>query len=282
MASLKAIKKRITSVKSTQKITRAMKLVSAAKLRRAQEKAQASRPYESELLGMVGSILNEVEWASPLVKDRGSKRAAIVVVSTDRGLCGSLNANTFKLVSRRLEELGGESVEIVALGKRGSDFFRKRGYKIHSVYADLLKEDSFERVSGIARNLTKLFLEGSFDRVEVFYPQFCSAISQVATRVAWLPFVPVKGGNERTTLYEPLPAQLLESLVPMLIEFQFYRMILESNASEHGARMAAMEAATKNSKEMIERLTLERNRARQAAITKELMEIIGGAEALAG
>lgn len=281
MPSLKAIKKRIVSVKNTQKITRAMKLVSAAKLRRASERAQASRPYENQLLDMVANILNEVEWTSELTDVREVKRIALVLVTPDRGLCGSLASNLLKTAAKFLNENKGADIEIVALGKKGNEFFKRRGVKIHSFHSDLTRQGSFSNMKKIAADLRTLFVDGRFDRVEVVYPRFQSALVQKPTQFTLLPFVAPKTDKLKSFIYEPAPQELLESLVPMLIDFQLYRVILEANASEHGARMAAMEAATKNAKDMIERLTLERNRARQAAITKELMEIIGGAEALA-
>ena len=282
MASLKAIKKRITSVKSTQKITRAMKLVSAAKLKRATERAQQSRPYEEQLSRMVMSILADTKWSSGLVEKRELRRVALVVFSTDRGLCGSLNANLFKAVTRRIAELSGQGiqVEIVALGKKVADFYRKRGVKIYASHSDLIRKGGAERMAQIAQELRALFLDKSFDSVEIFYSRFISAISQKPTSVVALPFQVSGEISSKQCLYEPGKTELLDSLVPMLLDFQLYRLLLESIASEHAARMAAMESATKNSKEMIERLTLLRNRARQALITKELMEIIGGAEAI--
>lgn len=282
MASLKVIKKRITSVKSTQKITRAMKLVSAAKLKRATERAQQSRPYEDELSKMVTSILSDTRWNSGLAEKRELKKVALLVFSSDRGLCGSLNANLFKAVSKRVSELSsqGVAVEIVALGKKASDFYRKRGVPVFAAHTDLIRKGSAETMANIAREMRILFREQRFDAVEVFYSRFISAIAQKPTQVQVLPFQAVGAEQSKQCLYEPGKTELLDSLVPMLLDFQLYRLLLESIASEHAARMAAMESATKNSKEMIERLTLLRNRARQALITKELMEIIGGAEAI--
>jgi len=280
MPSLKIIKKRISSVKSTQKITRAMKLVSAAKLKRAQERAQQSRPFEAELQDMVSSILFEANWSSPLIETRAIKRVGIVVYSTDRGLCGSLNANVLKAVLRRAQELRGTEIEIVSLGKKAGDFLKRRGLKIHSVHSDLIRKGTHLKMAEIAKELRKLFSSGYFDSVEIFYPRFQSAMTQPPTRVELLPFKPTAAKDSGICLYEPSGPELLDSTVPMLIDFQLYRFLLELIASEHAARMAAMESATKNSKDMIERLTLERNRARQAVITKELMEIIGGAEAI--
>lgn len=280
MASLKAIKKRIVSVKNTQKITKAMKLVSAAKLRRATDRVHASRPYEEEMIRTVTSILSDVEWKSPLTEVRNVQKTALVVVSTDRGLCGSLNTNNFKNALRRAKELEGTSVEIVALGKKASDFFRKRGFKVHAVYLDIARNVNFAFVSSIAKKLKEEFLSGSFDRVEVFYSRFLSAIAQKPETFQLLPFSSPEKSGKSGFIYEPGAAELLNQLVPVLIEFRLFRVALEAVASEHGARMSAMDSATRNARDMIERLTLERNRARQAAITKELMEIIGGAEAL--
>lgn len=280
MASLKAIKKRIVSVKNTQKITKAMKLVSAAKLRRSTERAQSSRPYEEELLQMVSSILKDVEWRSALTQDRPVKRVGLVVVSTDRGLCGSLNTNNFKSVLRAIENYRGAEIEIIALGKKAYDFFRKRSFKIHSYYLDMARKGNYELISSVASELRDLFVKGNFDRIDVFYSRFVSAISQKAETFTLLPFNPPQKGKSISYIYEPPATELLNSLVPMLIDFRLYRVVLESVASEHGARMSAMDSATRNARDMIDRLTLERNRARQAAITKELMEIIGGAEAL--
>ena len=280
MASLKILKKRITSVKSTQKITRAMKLVSAAKLRRATEKAHGARPYEEELRQTVSAILQDTEWTSELTTQRPEKKIALLVVATDRGLAGSLNTNVFKAVMRRISELKGTSFEIVALGKKAQDFFKKRGFPIHSVHTNLARNGSHSAISKISEGLRKLYLDKTFDKVEVFYSEFQSALVQRPTNVTLLPFVPPTSNVKKAFLFEPAPAELLEALVPMLIDFQLYRFVLESIASEHGARMSAMESATKNARDMISNLTLQRNRARQAAITKELMEIIGGAEAL--
>jgi F-type H+-transporting ATPase subunit gamma len=193
-----------------------------------------------------------------------------------------LNANLFKAVSKRVSELSSQGVvvEIVALGKKASDFYRKRGVPVFAAHTDLIRKGSAETMANIAREMRILFREQRFDAVEVFYSRFISAIAQKPTQVQVLPFQAVGAEQSKQCLYEPGKTELLDSLVPMLLDFQLYRLLLESIASEHAARMAAMESATKNSKEMIERLTLLRNRARQALITKELMEIIGGAEAI--
>jgi F-type H+-transporting ATPase subunit gamma len=189
-----------------------------------------------------------------------------------------------KLAAKRAEELRGTAeVKIFALGKKGRDFFKKRDYEIAFEHLDLIRSGSYENISPIAEQVRELFLDKEYDRVEVFYTAFKSAMVQTATHSTLLPFRPEECAEEpKSFLFKPQQSELLDSLVPMLVDFQLYHYVLESVASEHGARMAAMESATNNARDMIDRLTLQRNRARQAAITTELMEIISGAEALAG
>lgn len=292
MSSLKFLKKRIQSVKNTQKITRAMKMVSAAKLRRAQHRAEASRPYEMELEKIVGAISKETEWKSPYLISRDEiKKRAYVVVSTDRGLCGSLNTNVFKRVQKDTASEDPGSFDLICIGTKAKEFFRKRNYSIYSSYSEMMKRSSYEELEEIAQNLRNLFMNKDYDDIEIFYPEFVSTLIQRPKRVSLLPFqlettaAPTAESNEHQKYYEsfllePDGPELLRNLVPMLIDFRFYRVILESIASEHAARMSAMDSATNNARDMIGKLTLQKNRARQAAITKELMEIISGAEAL--
>jgi len=284
MPSLKMIRKRISSVKNTQKITKAMKMVSAAKLRRATEQAQSSRPYEKQLQDIVSSILRETDWSSPLTEAKEERKIGIVIVSTDRGLCGSLNSNLFKSVLQFAEQNSNREIEIIALGKKARDFFKKRNFKIYSTHLDMIKKADYELLENLAKDIQKLYLEEYFDRVVVFYNEFHSALLQKPMQLDLLPLIPEEPKSEGETntnfILEPSGATLLEKFVPMLVHFKFYRVVIESFASEHAARMTAMDSATKNARDMIDRLTLQRNRARQAAITKELMEIIGGAEAI--
>lgn len=284
MPSLKFIRKRISSVKNTQKITKAMKMVSAAKLRRAQDRAQSSRPYEKELVKIVGRCLSETSWASPLIESRPGTKTAVVIVASDRGLCGSLNANLFKSVRKYVASTQMESFSVIALGKKARDFAKREQYSVEFFETDLMKNSSFESIQSIAKKLRELFLSKKFDRVVLFYNEFQSALIQKPSHLNYLPFRPDEEASLSTDnsmfLFEPSANDLLEQLVPMLIEFRLYRVLIESFASEHAARMAAMEAATSNASDMIYSLTLEMNRARQAAITKELMEIIGGSEAI--
>lgn len=286
MASLKDLKKRIGSVKNTQKITRAMKLVSAAKLRRATDAAVSSRPYQQELSEIIDAILKETAWESPLTEVRPVGKVALIVVSTDRGLCGSLNTNLFKKVNKRIAELAGTPAEIFAVGKKAKGYYTNAGVKVVKTYEDLIRKSTYAEIEAIVHEVRELFLSGDCDRVEVFYNEFKSVMIQIPTLVQLLPYALPETSTEgaETVNYklEPEGKALLDHLVPSFIDFQFFRFCLESIASEHGARMLAMDNATSNAGDMIRKLTLQRNRARQAAITTELMEIIGGADALAG
>lgn len=285
MPSLKIIRKRISSVKNTQKITRAMKMVSAAKLRRAQDRAQSSRPYEAELLKIVSGVLSDQEWKSPLTEKRDVSKLAVVVISTDRGLCGSLNSNLFKRVEKYLFENSSKNIEIIALGRKAKEYFKRQSRNVVRVEEDLLKRGDYSFFENLAAELQTGFLKSQFDHVEVFYNEFKSALVQKPEQMTFLPFSPpviekTNSGALSSYILEPEAEELLAKMIPLLISFRFYRVVIESFASEHAARMAAMDSATNNAKDMIGRLTLAMNRARQAAITTELMEIIGGAEAI--
>lgn len=290
MSGLKEIRKRIGSVKNTRKITKAMKMVSAAKLRRAQDRAEASRPYAKELSSIVGNILREHSVQSPLTKSREVKKRLIVVMSSDRGLCGSLTANLIKRVHREIQA-SEVPVEILGLGKKGADYFARRGQKLRERHTDLMKQADFSFVKEISEKIRNAFVGEEFDQVDIAYNEFQSAILQkpVLQRLLPLDLADQSATTETNEVvgygksfkYEPGAEALLEKLLPMLIDFQLYRALLESFASEHAARMTAMDSASNNARDMIGRLTLKMNRARQAAITKELMEIIGGAEAIA-
>jgi F-type H+-transporting ATPase subunit gamma len=295
MPSLKAIRNRIASVKNSRKITRAMKLVAASKLRRAQEAIIAARPYTraiaqvvSELAGVAGAD------SHPLFEDRGAKHVAIVVFTSDRGLAGAFNANVIKAVERfaAAELSGAESVSLRIIGKKANQHFSRRRTTITSFDAAPTGATALELARETATRVIDDFTSGKVDRVYMVYNEFKSAISQSTTVEQILPVVPPKkpahsaeahGGEHQVDfIYEPSKTELLQRLVPLFVQIGLYRAALESIAGEFGARMSAMESATKNAGEMISRLTLQYNRARQAAITKELLEIIGGAEALKG
>jgi F-type H+-transporting ATPase subunit gamma len=305
MPSLKAIRKRITSVKSTQKITRAMKMVAAARLRRAQQRITELRPFAlktAEVLHHV-AMREGGEEAHPLLAHREEREVLLVVVGSDRGLAGAFNANVNRAAERRWREMTaeGKHVVFVTIGRKARDYFRRRGGEILAELPGVNEKIDLGRADEIAAQIIDLFVgatktdaeaaseesaraEGTrFDAVYFVYNEFKSAMTQ---RVALDRLLPVEatdpgaGGASQEFLYEPDRRALLDRLLPLYVQIGVFRGLLESVASEHGARMTAMDAATNNAKEMIGRLTLQYNRARQAAITKELMEIIGGAEAL--
>jgi F-type H+-transporting ATPase subunit gamma len=296
MPSLKAIRNRITSVKNTRKITRAMKLVSTAKLRRAQEALIAARPY-STAIAQVVSELSAVAGsdAHKLFEERPLARAAVVVVTSDRGQAGAFNANVVKAVERyAANELSGATeVSLRIIGRKGNQYFTRRRATVTSFDGAPTGATALELARETANRVIADFLAGKVDRVFVVYNEFKSAISQVTRVKQLLPVVPEKpdkaadkadkaGDAQTDYLYEPGKQELLNRLVPLYVQIQLYRAALESIAAFFAAQMTAMENATKNAGEMIARLTLSYNRARQASITKELLEIIGGAEALKG
>jgi F-type H+-transporting ATPase subunit gamma len=289
--SLKAIRKRIGSVKNTRKITRAMKLVAAAKLRRAQENIIAARPY-AQALSSVVSELAEVAGtdAHPLFEDRKGKKIAIVAFTSDRGLAGAFNANVVKKVEAYVaNELPADSeVSLRLIGRKANQYFSRRNANITSFDPAPTSATALQVAGETANRIVDDFLEKRVDRVFVVYNEFRSAISQTVVVKQVLPVVAdasAAGGGARSSVdytYEPGKEELLARLVPLFVQIGLYRAALESIAGEFGARMSAMESATKNAGEMIAKLTLQYNRARQASITKELLEIIGGAEALKG
>ncbi|KAB2910107.1 MAG: ATP synthase F1 subunit gamma [Kofleriaceae bacterium] len=290
MPSLKAIRKRIGSVKNTRKITRAMKLVAAAKLRRAQDNIIAARPYAKALSSVV-SELAEVAGtdAHPLFEDRKGKRTAIVAFTSDRGLAGAFNANVVKKVEAFVAtELPADAeVSLRLIGRKANQYFSRRNANITSFDPAPTSATALQTAGETANRIVDDFLAKKVDRVFVVYNEFKSAISQSVVIKQVLPVVPdqASGGGARSSVdytYEPGKEELLARLVPLFVQIGLYRAALESIAGEFGARMSAMENATKNAGEMIAKLTLQYNRARQASITKELLEIIGGAEALKG
>ena len=288
MPSLKAIRKRIVSVKNTRKITRALKLVAAAKLRRAQETIIAARPY-SQALARVVSELSAVAGkdAHALFEERELKRAEVVVVTSDRGLAGAFNANVIKAVERyATNELQAASeVQLRIIGKKANQHFSRRNARIASFDPAPTGVNALEVARDTANRVIDDFLTGKVDRVYLAYNEFKNAGTNVVRVNQILPVVPETASVADTQtdyLYEPSKQELLTRLVPLYVQIQLFRALLESIAGFFGAQMMAMENATKNSGEMINRYTLQYNRARQAAITKELLEIIGGAEALKG
>lgn len=290
MPSLKAIKKRIGSVKNTRQITKAMKMVSAAKLRRAQDNIIAARPYAGKMEEVLESLAGSVaENAHPLLEVREGKKLLLLVVTSDRGLCGGFNANLCKAADRFIREKKAEYEEITltTLGRKGYEFLKSR-YLISKNYPNLISKPNYHTAALLAQEIIEGYLDGQYDQVIVLYNAFKSVMSQDITFQQLLPVVP----PENTTsvvddpqveyIYEPSIKELLDEILPKNVEVQLFKAMLESVAAEHGARMTAMDSASKNASEMIGKLTLQYNRARQAAITKELMEIISGAESIKG
>ncbi|MGE4579051.1 MAG: ATP synthase F1 subunit gamma [Desulfuromonadales bacterium] len=287
MASLKDIKKRISSVKNTSQITKAMKMVSAAKLRRAQDAVVSARPYAEKMLEVLSSLaLREDTEAHPLLQQRGKGRALVVLMTADRGLCGGFNANISKAVERfvRQNPEGFADIDIMIIGRKGRDYLRTRkGMNIVKVHENITGSISYSTASLLGQDIVSEYTEGIYDAVYLAYNAFRSAISQDPLIEKLLPIVPLEveeGTHVPQYLYEPNRGEVLDQILPKHIEVQIFRGLLESVASEHGARMSAMDSASRNAKEMISKLTLQYNRARQAAITKELMEIISGAESI--
>jgi F-type H+-transporting ATPase subunit gamma len=289
MANLRAIRKRVSSVKSTQQITRAMKMVSAAKLRRAQDAINAARPYARMMREVVQAVAGRAgSDAHPMLTAREGKKLALLVVTSDRGLCGSFNSGLTRAVYRFLDEHRGEYEEITlfVVGRKGRDFFRRREIPIRKEYLGVLGTVSRQHAETIANDLVGGFLAGEFDEVQIAFNEFRSAISQIIRFEKMFPIALESSGkdagDEVDYLYEPSRGEILATLLPKYVQTLIFRILLESVAGEFGARMTAMDSATNNSVDMIARLTLQMNRARQATITTELTEIVSGAEALKG
>lgn len=289
MPSLQHIRRRIGSVKNTQKITRAMKLVSGAKLRRAQERIFSARPYAEKMAELLHGLASKVpHGVHPLLTAREEKKAELVVIAADRGLCGSFNANIVRNAQEwiRDKERRGIRVSLSPVGRKARDFFRKRPYPIRRAWPGIFDRLHFGNALEIANDIEQAFLKGEFDACDFIFTEFRSVSSQ---RVEVKRLLPVGGIEDSENpeqsasagyLYEPSDEEIFEELLPKYVQVQIFRALLDSSASEQGARMMAMDAATRNAQEMIYKLTQVFNKTRQAAITKELMDIIGGAEAL--
>ena len=287
MPNLKDIRKRIESVKSTAKITRAMKLVAAAKLRRAQENIEKARPYAVKLHELISELaLRADEEDHPLLSVREPRNVMLLVLTSDRGLCGGFNTNILKaLLKWRIEHEGQyDNVLISVVGKKGRDYLKFRNIPIHKYYPGLDVNTALSRAKEITDGIVEDFLGENLDSIYLFYNEFKSAMSQRIVSEQLLPIKPLEleedQGANIDFVYEPSKEELLETIMPMYVEVEVYRGTLESTASEFGARMTAMENATNNARDMISALTLEYNKARQASITKDLLDIVGGAEAL--
>ncbi|MGI6554932.1 MAG: ATP synthase F1 subunit gamma [Bacillota bacterium] len=279
------IKRRIRSIQSTQKITKAMKMVSAAKLRRAQEKLLASRPYAKKLTEVLGRLVQGAgEFEHPLLDAREEGKIGCVVFTGDRGQAGGYNVNIVRLAQAYVDSMEKDAAELIVLGRKGRDYFRFRNYPIMQDYINIGDVPTFIQAKELARQLMEWYHDGTLREVHLFYQKFHSAIHQVPTHIQLLPLEAAAdsegAGEEVEYIFEPSPEGVLGTLLPNFVEIQVYQALLDAKASEHGARMTAMGSATDNAQEMIEKLTLSFNRARQAAITKEISEIVGGADAL--
>lgn len=282
MANLKDIRDRIKSVKSIQKVTKAMKMVAAAKMRRAQENMEKARPYNHRLVEIIQHLLPSVERSMlPLLEIRDVKRVAYVVVTSDRGLAGSFNSSILRKAHNDIDEFGKENVDIFCIGKKAKDYFKSRQYNIIESYSDFWSDLNFNQSMKIGSSIINHFLDLSVDEIRVVYNEFVNVATQATITEKLLP-IELKDEELVDTdfLYEPSKKKIVKSLIPRYLNAQVWKYLLESYASEQAARMVAMENATTNSEDMIKNLTLEFNKARQAAITTEMLEIVSGAEAL--
>jgi F-type H+-transporting ATPase subunit gamma len=297
MANTKELRERIKSVKSTQQLTRAMKMVAAAKLKRAQDAIVQLRPYAQKLGEIMGNIAADMsdDLDSPYTKEQKPEKVLLVVVTSNRGLCGAFNTNVNKgalEVAKGVfpEQLAAGNVSVLAIGKKSFEYFKKRGFPLVGENNDVFQDLSFDTVNAVATLVMDGFVEGKWNRVDLVFNEFKNVMSQVKKHEQFLPIVgtpaPATGASGASAaatdyIFEPNKADILKDLIPKSLRTRFYKAVLESNAGEHGARMVAMDNATTNAEELIKQLKLAYNQARQAAITKEILEIVAGAEALA-
>ncbi|PLR67869.1 MULTISPECIES: ATP synthase F1 subunit gamma [Bacillaceae] len=284
MASLRDIKSRITSTKKTSQITKAMEMVSAAKLNRAENNAKAFVPYMDKIQEVVANIaLGSTGVSHPMLVSRPVKKTAYLVITSDRGLAGALNSNVLRAVYQSMQKrhTSKDEYAVIAIGKIGREFFKKRGVQIALEVTGIADDTSFAEIKDIATNTVNMFNDGTFDEIYVYYNHFVSVIQQDVTETKLLPLSDLAVSTKKTSYeFEPSEEEILEVLLPQYAESLIYGALLDSKASEHAARMSAMKNATDNAKELINSLTLSYNRARQAAITQEITEIVGGAAAL--
>ena len=282
MANLKDIRDRIKSVKSIQKVTKAMKMVAAAKMRKAQERMEQARPYSNSLSEIIEHLLPDIDRESlKLLQVREIKRKAYVVVSADRGLAGAFNTNLLKIAQKEIDKFGIDNVDIFCIGKKARDHFKYRHYNIIESHIDFWAEMEFENAMMIGRSVIDHFTSGSVDEIHVVYNYFVNIAQQEVKSETLLPLsYDERDYTVSDRLYEPSKEELVEALIPRHLNIQMWKYLLESYASEQAARMLSMENATSNAQDMIKDLTLQFNKARQAAITTEMLEIVGGAEAL--
>ncbi len=297
-AGVKTLNKRIRSVKNTQQITKAMKMVAAAKLQRSQGRMLAARPYSQKLTQLMAQLARAAEAEHPLFEQRPVKRRLFVLVTSDKGLCGAYNMNLIKLAKKQIDAsvADGIETEIYAIGKKGADFFSKRGYTVFEKHVDFSGDATAQRGQMVGDRLEEVFLDGSFDEVRLIFARFKSTMRQIPSDVALLPIAPepepaIAGAIAGETtgesasaapdyIWEPNKEAIFAALVPLYMRNRVFMTISEAFTSEHAARMTSMTAATENAGDLIDALTMQRNRERQAAITAELLDIVGGANAL--
>lgn len=291
--ALKEVRNRIKAVQSTQQITKAMKMVSAAKLRRAQDAIIQMRPYAKKLQEMLSNLVSNTDGGNEgeLAVERNVEKVLLIVISSDRGLCGAYNANVIKLARSVAQEnyaqqLAKGNITVWPIGKKAYDFFMRSDFKVDAAYRDALQHISFERIQQVAQTAIAAFAKKEFDVVEVIYSEFRNAATQRFTVERFLPIPKAENkdgkGTKADFIFEPAKETLIAELMPKILNTQLYKAVLDANASEHGARMTAMDKASENANELLKGLRISYNRARQAAITTELTEIVSGAAALQG
>lgn len=291
MANLKEVRTRIASVKSTQQITKAMKVVSAAKLRKAQGRIQQMRPYANKLEEIMGNLSSSTEGSSAAkyFEDREAKKILFVVVSADRGLCGGFNSTIYKKVisyiNTNFSDLDSSAIDLLTIGKKAKELFKKQPYKVVEKHDGFFTSFEWSDSEKIASKTIESFLNGTYDKVFICYNEFKNAAVYLSTVQQLLPIVENPAEEQSVTntdyIFEPSQSGILDELIPQSLKISFYKALLDSNASEHGSRMTAMDNATENAQELLRSLSIEYNKARQATITNEILEIVGGAEALA-
>jgi F-type H+-transporting ATPase subunit gamma len=284
LATLRDIRRRIGSVKNTKQITRAMKVVAASRLRRSQERIFNARPYANQMMALLESLAARLEQQQhPLLARRPERKILLVVVTADRGLCGAFNANLLRTAQSYIRERGAEKVSLVTVGRKGRDYFRRRSVNITTEYVNIFRQLEFSHAKELADKIIDLYTSEKVDAVDLVYNEFKSMMVQNVKVERYLPVEPqvaTEGEFQADYIYEQPPAEILKTLLPRYVEVQVFRALLESQAAEYAARMTAMDAATNNADELIEALRLKLNRLRQAGITKEIIEVVSGAQAL--
>jgi F-type H+-transporting ATPase subunit gamma len=284
LATLRDIRRRIGSVQNTKQITRAMKVVAASRLRRSQERIFNARPYANQMMALLESLAARLEQQQhPLLARRPERKILLVVVTADRGLCGAFNANLLRTAQNYIRGRSAEKVSVVAVGRKGRDFFRRRSVNITAEYVNIFRQLEFSHARELANRIIELYTSEAVDAVDLVYNEFKSMMVQNVKVERYLPVEPrvaTEGEFQADYIYEQPPAEILKTLLPRYVEVQVFRALLESQAAENAARMTAMDSATNNADELIETLRLKLNRLRQAGITKEIIEVVSGAQAL--